>query len=332
MKIKYLRFFIVGMLVIFLVSALSISGIAKAPSDYKMVLILPGPINDQSWNAANYAGLLACNNTLGTKMEYVENVQASDFESTFRNYGERGYDLVISAGTQFDEAANRVGPSYPKTTYCVFNGMIANPPNICPVLPKEYEASFLAGLIAGYTTKTGKIGIAGGFPNKLMIRLLNTYEYGARIGSPRVEVIRAYANSWSDVTLGKQMAGSMIDKGADVLFFYANQVGLGAIQSCKEKGAKFIGFASDQNSIAPGTVVASAWFGTEDIYKWIATNYMSGNLKPVVNELGMSEGVISMSFTDEVSPELREIVKQAEDLIVEGKLLKFISQFPEPLE
>jgi basic membrane protein A len=177
--------------------------------------------------------------------------------------------------------------------------MIANPPNICPVLPKEYEASFLAGLIAGYTTKTGKIGIAGGFPNKLMIRLLNTYEYGARIGSPRVEVIRAYANSWSDVTLGKQMAGSMIDKGADVLFFYANQVGLGAIQSCK---------------------------------KWIATKYMAGELEPIVNELGMSEGVISMSFTDEVSPEVREIVEQAADLIAEGKLLKFVSQFPEALE
>ena len=329
---KYSNLIIKVLLVVLILSLGVTSGIAKAPSDYKMVLILPGPINDQSWNAANYAGLLACNNTLGTKMEYVENVQASDFESTFRNYGERGYDLVISAGTQFDEAANRVGPNYPNTTYCVFNGMIANPPNVCPVLPKEYEASFLAGLIAGYTTKTGKIGIAGGFPNKLMIRLLNTYEYGARIGSPRVEVIRAYANSWSDVTLGKQMAGSMIDKGADVLFFYANQVGLGAIQSCKEKDAKFIGFASDQNSVAPGTVVASAWFGTEDIYKWIATKYMAGELEPIVNELGMSEGVISMSFTDEVSPEVREIVEQAADLIAEGKLLKFVSQFPEALE
>jgi len=39
-----------------------------------------------------------------------------------------------------------------------------------------------------------------------------------------------------------------------------------------------------------------------------------------------------MSFTDEVSPEVREIVEQAADLIAEGKLLKFVSQFPEALE
>lgn len=82
----------------------------------------------------------------------------------------------MAAGTQFDEAAQRVAAKYPKTVHCVVNGMVAAEPNLAPVLPKEYEASFLAGLIAGRTTKSGKIGIVGGFPNKLMIRLLNTYE------------------------------------------------------------------------------------------------------------------------------------------------------------
>lgn len=68
-------------------------------SDYKMVLMLPGPINDQSWNSTNYSGLAACNEELGTNIEYIENVQASDYESTFQNYAERGYDLILAAGT-----------------------------------------------------------------------------------------------------------------------------------------------------------------------------------------------------------------------------------------
>ena len=96
---------IVGYLVVVTAIVLSMTaGIvdAKEAKDYKAVLILPGPINDQSWNATNYSGLVACNEQLGTNIEYVENVQQSDFESTFRNYGERGYDLVIAAGTQFD--------------------------------------------------------------------------------------------------------------------------------------------------------------------------------------------------------------------------------------
>ncbi|MCB0052872.1 MAG: hypothetical protein KDE24_25385, partial [Caldilinea sp.] len=39
----------------------------KGAADYKIVLLLPGPINDQSWNATNYAGLEKANATLGTK-------------------------------------------------------------------------------------------------------------------------------------------------------------------------------------------------------------------------------------------------------------------------
>lgn len=324
--------------VVLVLSALLMAGFAgaasaaKAPGDYKMVLILPGPINDQSWNATNYAGLVAANEELGTKIEYVENVQASDYESTFRNYAERGYDLIMAAGTQFDEAAQRVAPNYPDSTFTVINGMIAQEPNVKPVLPKEYEASFLAGIIAGKTTKTGKIGMVGGFPNKLMIRLLNTFEYGARIGTPEVKAARAYANSWDDVALGKQMAGSMIDDGADVLFFYANQVGLGAIQAAREKGAKFVGFASNQNDIAPGTVVASVFFNFKSMYVWAVGRYLAGELEPIVNEAGIAEGIVDVAYTDEVAPEVRDLVLEAEKAIVDGQLLRFLSEFPEPLD
>lgn len=331
---KMFKGFSVFVLVVCIAFASIVPGMAadKKPGDYKMVLILPGPINDQSWNATNYAGLMACNKDLGTSMEYVENVQASDYESTFRNYAERGYDLILAAGTQFDQAANRVAAKYPKTVFCVVNGMVSNSANVRPVLPKEYEASYLAGIIAGFTTKSGKIGMVGGFPNKLMIRLMNTYEYGVRIGAPEVSANRAYANSWSDVALGKQMANSMIDKGADVLFFYANQVGLGAIQSAKEKGAKFVGFASNQNDIAKGTVVASVYFDFSAMYKWAIGKYMDGTLEPMVNGAGVAEGIVKVAYTDEVSEEVRGYVAQASDAITKGTVLYFASQFPESLK
>ncbi|MEG1993606.1 MAG: BMP family ABC transporter substrate-binding protein, partial [Oscillospiraceae bacterium] len=148
----------------------------KSMADYKIALILPGPINDQSWNATNYAGLVKCNETLGTKMEYIENVQAADYESTFRNYAERGYDLVMAAGTQFDDAANKVAASYPDTTFCVVNGMVANGDNVAPIFPKEYEASYVAALVAGELSETGQFATIGGFPNDAMEKLLDVYE------------------------------------------------------------------------------------------------------------------------------------------------------------
>ena len=292
---------------------------------YKIVLLLPGPINDQSWNATNYAGLVQCNKVLGTKMEYIESVQASDFESTFRNYAERGYNLIMAAGTQFDEAANKVAASYPKTAFCVVNGQVSTGPNVAPIFPKEYEASYIAALIAGAVSTKGQFATIGGFPNKAMENLLTVYESTAvRLAKVRgladAKAVRAYANSWDDVALGKQMALSMIDKGADVLFVYANQVGLGSIQAAKEKGVKFIGFSGNQNDIAPGTVVASVVFDFSTFYTWAVKQYMDGKLTGGVHEGGIAEGIFLPVYTNAINQATRDAVAKAMKDVVAGKV------------
>jgi basic membrane protein A len=312
-------------LVLLLVTALAVSVVgcaappapssSEGPGDYKIVLLLPGPINDQSWNATNYAGLVKSNETLGTKIEYVENVQAADFESTFRNYAERGYDLIMAAGTQFDEAANKVAKDYPNTRFTVVNGMISEGENVAPIFPKEYEASYIAALIAGEVSQNGQFATIGGFPNDAMEKLLDVYEKTAvsiaqERGLTDAKAVRAYANSWDDVALGKQMAETMIADGADTLFVYANQVGLGSIQAAKEKGATFIGFSGDQNSVAPGTVVASVPFDFETFYTWAIDKFIKGELSGnTVHMAGIKDGIFKVSYTDAISADVRAKVE-----------------------
>jgi basic membrane protein A len=296
----------------------------RRASDYKIVLILSGSIDDQSWNSASYSGLVACNEELGTNMEYIENVRGSDYESTFRHYAERGYDLIMAAGTQFDEAANKVAASFPDTTFCVVNGMVSSGSNVAPVFLKEYEAGFLAGVIASFITD-GHIATVGGFPTKAIVDLLDVYEattvaYAKKDKWLEVIVDRAYANSWSDIALGKQMAETMIDNGADVLFFCANQVGLGAIQAAKEGGAKFIGFFYNQNDIAPETVIASVGFDFPAFYKWAVAKYLDGSLEGKIHMAGLREGLIIPYYSDFIPKEVKSAVKKATKAAVAGKV------------
>ena len=316
-------------LTVFLLAACGKNAFAKAPGEYKMVLLLPGPVSDESWNAANLAGIRGVNKELGTKIEYVENVQPGEYEAAFKKYGDNGYDLVLAAGSQFDWAAAAAAKEHEQTIFSVINGVTAAKPNLSPVLLKEYEASFLAGIIAGGITKTGKIGIAGAFPDSLMVRLLNTYVWAARTGRPDLKVARGYTDSWTDAALGSQMAASMVDTGADVLFFYANQAGLGALQEARDRGVKFIGFASDQNSLAPGTVSASVYFDFEKIYRWIIGRFLEGTLKPVVNELGVAEGIVKVAYGDTISSEIQQTVSAAEEALKKRDLLFFLSNYPE---
>lgn len=291
----------------------------KTAKDYKIVLLLPGQVNDQAWNASNYSGVVECNAKLGTAMEFVESVQPQDFESAFREYGEKGYDIVMAAGSQFDEACTRVAPQYPATRYMIVNGNAATSPNMSPLFPKEYEASYLAGIVAGYLTKTGKFGLIGGEANQAMVNLMAVYgktavEIAKNRGISDASYNLAYANSWSDIAKGKQMGENMIDQGADVMFAYANELGLGVINAAKEKGKYHVGYASDQTKIDPNTVVASIDFNFANMYLWAIDSYMKGELPGgKMYEVGIKEDLFNPIWTDNISSEIKNAVSKAID-------------------
>ena len=50
---------------------------------------------------------------------------------------------------------------------------MATYPNVAPIFPKEYEASYLAGIIAGELSKNGKFGTISGSINAPMNDLLD---------------------------------------------------------------------------------------------------------------------------------------------------------------
>lgn len=288
-----------------------------AAGDLKIVLLLPGEINDQGWNASNYAGLIACNEDLGTNMEYIENVQPSDFESTMREYAERGYDMILAAGSQFDEAAATVGAEYPDTMFSMVNGSRVDIDNLAPIFPREYEASYIAGIIAGYTSENGKFAMIGGDPNQAMENLMSVYgktavEYATQRGITGSKYTIAYANSWDDSALGKEMASSMIDDGADVFFSYANSLSLGCIDAAVEKGIKYIGYAADQTVINEETVIASVDFDFAQMYKWAIGLYLDGELTGgTLYEAGINQDIFVPIYTDNVDEECKESVEAA---------------------
>ncbi len=306
------------------ISLLLTGGCRQAPSGSpgpqgtppKMAAILPGMIGDQSWNKTNYDGILKCREDLGVDLEYVENVAESDFEAVLTDYARQGYGLVIAAGSQFDEAVAAVAPDYPGTTFCVVNGSFCDGRNVAPVFPKEYEASYLASIIAGNVTQSGTLGIIAGYPNTPMEHLLDVYEKHAvslatARGIPNPRALRCYANSWTDVELGKKIAEQMIDSGADTLFIYANQVGLGCIEAAKEKNVKVIGFSDNQNDLGKGTVVASINFDFATLYSWTVQQYLNGELRGSrVHEIGIREGIFVPVYPGGTPQELKEAVDQ----------------------
>ena len=65
----------------------------------KVAMLLPGSINDQSWNAAGYGGLQKLKEQ-GMETAYSENVQAADHIEAMKDYARRGFSPVIGHSGQ----------------------------------------------------------------------------------------------------------------------------------------------------------------------------------------------------------------------------------------
>ncbi|MGJ0845136.1 basic membrane protein A [Tissierella praeacuta DSM 18095] len=288
--------------------------------DYKIVLLLPGPINDQGWNATAYEGLQLVEKDLGIKMEYIESVQQADFEAVFTDYGTKGYDLVFAHGTQFFDAAKKVGPQFPNTFYMVINSEEGQEPNVGGIGVREWEGGYIAGIIAAMNTESKQLGAIGSFPFPVIAGTLDAFEVAAHEIDPSIKVTKTFVNSWEDIQKGKETALAMAEAGADVIFCSANQVGLGSIEAAKSKGVKAVGYISPQNDIAPDTVISSVTYNTPGLFKNTVEQLVNGELKPVGASLGWADDVLDMQWGKDVKEELKDKVNETIEELKAGKI------------
>ena len=300
---KPIRMLSILMALAFALAALWPTGVAAAGKDDKIMLVLPGPINDQGWNATAYQGLLQVKKNLKVNMQYIENIETANAEATLTDLGSKGYNLVIAHGTQYNDYAAKVAAKFKNTKYWIINGYKSAEPNLGGAGFREWEAGWIAGVMAGLSTKTNKIGTIGAFPFPVIEGSMDAYEKGAKTVNPKVRVTQVFVNSWSDVAKGKESAKAMIEAGVDVIMTTANQVGIGSIQASQEAGVKAIGFVADQHAIAPGTVVGSVLFKTPKFFTAIVKDYLSGKLTPQVKTYGWNEKFFVLGKWDPGTPE-----------------------------
>src|SRR3954471_21469445 len=86
---------------------------SSATSTFKVALLTPGPISDQSWNAGAYQGLMQIRDSLGAQVSHIQTKTPAEFEENFRQYGAQGYALVIGHGFEYQDPARRVAPEFP---------------------------------------------------------------------------------------------------------------------------------------------------------------------------------------------------------------------------
>jgi basic membrane protein A len=292
-----------------------------ADTPVKVAMILPGSIADQGYNAAAYAGLLAVEETYGAEIAFSEMVQFADHEEIFRGYITEGYNIIVAHGLEFGDAIEVLSPEFPDTKFIIVNGVVAGP-NYASLQPQLREATYVAGYVCGTMSETDKVGAIGGFAYPTIVAWLEGFRLGAEAANSDIEATIAYIDSFDDIALGKEAALAQISAGADCVCHIADAAGIGVIQAAEEEGVRAVGFAFDQNELAPDTVVTSAIVDYGKMILDAVGAILDGTFEfDTVHKPGLASGAISVADFHGLVPE--DIVAEAEDIeqqIMSGEL------------
>jgi basic membrane lipoprotein Med (substrate-binding protein (PBP1-ABC) superfamily) len=188
--------------------------------------------------------------SLGAQISHVQTKTPAEFEENFRQYGAQGYDLVIGHGFEFQDAAVRVAPEFPKTLYITTSGNTVRK-NVAGIQFAFEEASYLAGILAAGATKTGVIGAIGGTELPPVKRSFAAYTAGAHSLKPSLNVLISYVGNWDDVSAGKRTGARTNGAKSDVIFRDTRtQRDWECFKAAREsRSAYVIGANSDQNTM-----------------------------------------------------------------------------------
>jgi basic membrane protein A len=209
-----------------------------------------GGFNDLAYNGAQRAA-----EEFGAQLTEVTakpDDTDNDRAERLRLLAESGHNPIVAVGFSYAGPLATVAAEYPDTWFGIVDDATVDAPNVVGITFKEEQGSFLVGVAAALTSKTGKVGFVGALPIPLLQRFEAGFAAGAKAVNPDAEVLTAYLSQppdfsgFDDPAKAKEAALGMFDQGADVVFAAAGASGMGVIDAAHDRGLWAIGVDNDQ--------------------------------------------------------------------------------------
>jgi len=301
-----------------------------APSDALTVgFIYVGPKDDYGYNQAHAEGAKAVAALPGVKVREEERVpETVDVQKTMESMiNLDGAKLLFPTSFgYFDPHILKLAEKYPAVTFLHCGGLYSegkHPKNVGSYFGYIDEAEFVAGVTAGLTTKTNKLGFIAAKPIPQVLRNINAYTLGARSVNPKVVTTAIFTGDWSLPVKEAEAANSLIDQGADVLTSHVDSPKV-IIETAERRGVFSTGYHASQAALAPKGYLTGAEWNWEVVYKDYIAKVKSGQPWAHLVRGGFKEGFIKMSpYGAAVSDATRTKADEAKAKLVAGNFAIF---------
>ena len=280
-------------------------------------------VEDQSFNQSAWEGLKRAEAELGIEVNYLSSATDADYVPNIETFVDEDYDLILCVGYMLAEATREGATTYPEQKFAIVDDTSnADLENVSCLMFKAEQASYLAGYVAGMMTEKDSVGIILGMASDTMHLFGYGYAAGVLDANPDAKILQANANTFGDPALGTSLATNFITNGADVIFHAAAATGTGVITECDSKGVMAIGVDSDQNYLAPNTVITSAMKRVDNAVFDVCEKLVNGTIEGGITIYDITnKGVDIAPTTTLLTDEVIVAVEEVKAKIISGEIV-----------
>jgi len=298
--------------------------------DFKPAVIYDlGGKFDKSFNEGVYNGLKRFTDETGIDVMEFEVTNEAQREQAMVRMVQRGATVVLSVGFAQADAIDKVASENPDVLFSIIDVSWLDRPNLRQYSFREEEGSYLVGMAAAMASTSGTVGFIGGMDIPLIRAFACGYEQGVKAVNTEMTVLQNMTGTtpaaWNDPAKGAELTQAQIDRGADVVYQAAGGTGTGVIQAAVDAGKLAIGVDSNQNHLAPGSILTSMLKRVDVAAYNTMQDAMSGDFAVGVQSLGLAEEGVGWALDEHneklITADMKAALDAATAKIIAGEIV-----------
>lgn len=298
----------------------------------RVATITSGSNTDAGFGETWYAGLQAAQRSAGDRADISWTDGLNSLDALDRGAAAaltEGTDYLFISTSEAPQIVTEYAERFPDTFICDIEAPRKSyPDNVCTILPRFQEGAFLAGVAAGLTTKTDRVGAVAAFDIPIQNLQVEAFALGARYANPDVRVSRPLTESFIDAGKGRAAADALYGSGVDVVLSALAEGTKGIFPAARASDGLVIPQYVDQYQDAPQVVLTSVLYRLDRISRTMIETAVNGKLQAKSYDFGLRElgvgdlapfrGATGERMTQEARDRLAQVKKDLErgDLVL----------------
>jgi basic membrane protein A and related proteins len=302
-------------------SAMILAAGSASAQKAKIGVIYPSPIGELGWSYELDVGRKAIADKLGDKVEFIkaENIpEGPDAQRIMNQMASENAKLIILGSFGYMNDGLRLAAARPDISFIHASGY-KTLKNFSWFLARNYQSAYVAGIAAGYVTKSKILGVVAAYPIPEVLAMINGLTLGAQKVNPDVTIKVVWLNSWFDPSKSQEAARSLVAQKADVLYsLYQDTPEV--VSLAEQLGVYVISTSSDMSRHAPKWYLAGPHVNWSNFFVASAEAAIAGTFEGQGYWGGMSDGCVSvLAISHDLKPDQRQVVDDTIAAITAGK-------------